>query len=89
MFFSNNIDTHHHNSFDYNGLQCMNGQWSMPHEICYVWSHRCGATFSYVGINKNRLMKIINGNKRQGLNLGFWNCRRGLITETKEASTKM
>ena len=32
---------------------------------------------------------MINGNHGHGYNLGFWNCRRGLVTEEKEPSYKM
>ena len=32
---------------------------------------------------------MINGNRRLGYNLSMWNCRRGLITGDKEASSKM
>ena len=34
-------------------------------------------------------MKIVNGNKIKGYNLGVWNCRKGLIGGNGEASPKL
>ena len=34
-------------------------------------------------------MRMINGNRRLGYNLGLWNCRRGLICGNKQPSMKM
>ena len=50
--------------------------------------NQTGAQFSYNGINQNKLMKLVNGNRRLGYKLGIWNCRRGLVTPDKEASHK-
>ena len=36
----------------------------------------------------NELLKIINGNKGKGYNLGMWNCRKGLIDVNYEATYK-
>ena len=48
-----------------------------------------GVQWNYPGISNNKLLKIVNGNGRQGYNLGMWNCRRGLVTGNREASTKI
>ena len=42
-------------------------------------THYSGAQLGYSGISNNKLIKIVNGNRRLGYNLGMWNCRRGLI----------
>ena len=55
----------------------------------HIWKYLSGAQFTYCGVSPNKLMKIINGNRRLGYKLAVWNCRRGLITEEKEASNKM
>ena len=39
--------------------------------------------------SNNKVAKIINGNGRKGYNIGFWNCRKGLVAGEKRASTKM
>ena len=65
-------------------------QWPLP-----TWSavttdtQRSGAHWSYCGIRSNTLIKMVNGNKRLGYNLGIWNCRKGLLNSDKEKSTKM
>ena len=51
-------------------------------------NHR-GAHWSYPGIKMNKLVKIINGNRRLGYNLALWNCRRGLLCRENIASYKM
>ena len=48
-----------------------------------------GASWSNAGVTNNKLIKMINGNRRQGYNIGMWNCRRGLIEGEKRSSTKM
>ena len=48
-----------------------------------------GVAWTFCNITNNKLLKMINGNRRLGYNLGMWNCRRGLIGGDKEASTKM
>ena len=52
------------------------------------WCRLTGISWSYRGISSNKLNRMINGNGRKGLNLGFWNCRKGLITSDKNASYK-
>ena len=44
-------------------------------------------TYSVASINK--LMKMINGNRKKGYNLGLWNCKRGLTDGNGEPSRKM
>ena len=46
-------------------------------------------SWSYTNVSNSKLMKMVNGNRRLGYNLGMWNCRRGLIQGNKEPSTKM
>ena len=48
----------------------------------------CGLSWTY-SISTNKLLKMINGNRRLGYNLAMWNCRRGLICSNKEPSLKM
>ena len=52
-------------------------------------NYRSGPHWSYSGIRGNILAKIINGNRRLGYNLSMWNCRRGLISGDKDATTKL
>ena len=47
-----------------------------------------GVSWSHAGVTNNKLVRMINGNRRQGYNIGMWNCRRGLIEGEKNSSTK-
>ena len=49
---------------------------------------RTPLTWSYGSTSINKLVRMINGNGRRGYNIGLWNCRRGLVTKEKCASTK-
>ena len=43
-----------------------------------AYSHYSGTKWGYSGISSNKLVKMVNGNRRLGYNLGnMWNCRRG------------
>ena len=37
----------------------------------------------------NKLMHILYGNRKLGYNIGFWNCRKGLLSSNNEASEKL
>ena len=37
----------------------------------------------------NKLIHILYGNRKLGYNIGFWNCRKGLINSNYEASEKL
>ena len=56
---------------------------------CPTLPRHAGARWNYQGISNNKLLKMINGNRRLGYNLGMWNCRRGLVTGDREASSKI
>ena len=45
--------------------------------------------WSYSSLSVNEVVRMINGNGRKGYRIGLWNCRRGLITEEKNASRKL
>ena len=46
-------------------------------------------SWAWGSTSNNKTIRIINGNGRKGYNIGLWNCRRGLISGDKQASTKM
>ena len=63
---------------------------SWPPPLCTSSSCPWSTTsWSYSGIINNKLMKMINGNRNRGYNLGVWNCRRGLLDSNMEASHKI
>ena len=45
-------------------------------------------SWSSAGLSNNELLKMINGNRMSGYNIGMWNCRKGLINGDKKATHK-
>ena len=63
-------------------------QWSTC--TCTQWApYWLTISWTFCGLSTNKLMKIINGNRNKGYNLGVWNCRRGLIDGNGDASYKV
>ena len=42
----------------------------------------------FCGLGINKYMKMINGNKKSGLRIAMWNCRRGLVDHENQPTDK-
>ena len=45
-------------------------------------------SWSYYGININKLVHSLNGNKKQGYHVAVWNCRRDLVDSAGNPTSK-
>ena len=44
--------------------------------------------YVFYGLGINKYMKMFNGNKKSGLRIAMWNCRRGLVDHANRPTDK-